>query len=71
MQAVDALMEYPWPGNIRELENLIERLVVLTEEKDIRVENLPENYRSVKRPDSLDNNIIPAKIPETSVHPTG
>lgn len=27
-QALEALTEYPWPGNIRELENLIERLVV-------------------------------------------
>ncbi len=26
-QAMDALMEYPWPGNIRELKNVVERMV--------------------------------------------
>ncbi|HXJ37888.1 MAG TPA: sigma 54-interacting transcriptional regulator, partial [Bryobacteraceae bacterium] len=28
--AMDALMHYPWPGNIRELQNFIERAVILT-----------------------------------------
>jgi formate hydrogenlyase transcriptional activator len=29
-EAMDALMRYPWPGNIRELENVIERAVILS-----------------------------------------
>ncbi|OGC22861.1 hypothetical protein A2291_08780 [candidate division WOR-1 bacterium RIFOXYB2_FULL_42_35] len=39
--ALDLLTEYDWPGNIRELENLIERLVVLTKEELIGTEHLP------------------------------
>jgi DNA-binding NtrC family response regulator len=41
-KSIEALERYPWPGNIRELENLIERLVVLGREGDpISYEDLP------------------------------
>jgi formate hydrogenlyase transcriptional activator len=36
-EAMDALTRYSWPGNIRELENLIERAVLLSPGKDLRV----------------------------------
>ena len=39
------LWEYDWPGNIRELENLIERLVLLSDKGQIRPEDLPPNIR--------------------------
>jgi len=35
--AMDALVSYAWPGNIRELENLVERAVLLSPGKDLRV----------------------------------
>jgi len=34
---MDALVNYAWPGNIRELENLIERAVLLSDGKELRV----------------------------------
>jgi len=37
-----ALLDYEWPGNIRELENLIERLSVLVEEPTVELHDLPE-----------------------------
>lgn len=37
---------YRWPGNIRELENVIERLVVLVPGDEITVEDLPETLRN-------------------------
>ncbi|RPJ04525.1 MAG: sigma-54-dependent Fis family transcriptional regulator, partial [Deltaproteobacteria bacterium] len=41
-KAIDALMRYHWPGNIRELENLIERLVVLLSRNEpIQLEDIP------------------------------
>ena len=40
-RALDAMMQYAWPGNIRELQNVIERAAVLTQDNIIRLENLP------------------------------
>ncbi len=39
--AMELLMNYPWPGNIRELENAIERAVVICQGKRIEPEHLP------------------------------
>lgn len=44
--AMEALVTYQWPGNIRELENTIERLVILTANDEIRVEDLPAEVRA-------------------------
>ncbi len=39
--AMHALMDYPWPGNIRELENVLERSVVLCDSDRITLNELP------------------------------
>ena len=39
------MAQYNWPGNVRELKNTIERLVVMTEEDIVSIEDLPENIR--------------------------
>ena len=44
-ETLTVLLDHPWPGNIRELRNLIERLVVLNESGTIIPEELPENIR--------------------------
>ncbi|SMD11755.1 sigma-54 interaction domain-containing protein [Sporomusa malonica] len=40
----DILLDYSWPGNIRELENMIERLVVVVEDSVINVCHLPKVF---------------------------
>ncbi len=40
-EAINVLTDYPWPGNISELENIIERLVGVNTEQDITPEDIP------------------------------
>jgi DNA-binding NtrC family response regulator len=40
-QAIEKLMAYSWPGNIRELKNSVERAVILCNEEYIQVKHLP------------------------------
>jgi DNA-binding NtrC family response regulator len=44
-EALAALRRYMWPGNIRELENLLERLVILKGSGHIGLSDLPANIR--------------------------
>jgi DNA-binding NtrC family response regulator len=41
--ALDVLKKYRWPGNIRELENVIERAFVIESEETISLKSIPEN----------------------------
>lgn len=45
IKAMDALQQRSWEGNVRELENIIERLVVLTPGSVIDVDDLPASPR--------------------------
>lgn len=43
--AMDVLMRYDWPGNIRELKNVIERMVVLSRQNKLTVRDIPSAIR--------------------------
>lgn len=66
--AIELLMAYSWPGNIRQLENMIERLVVTSSTEGIDVQNLPPYFLSTSPEESGNghqpvsvNSIIPLK----------
>jgi DNA-binding NtrC family response regulator len=48
--ALDLLMKYPYPGNVRELENAVERAVVLARGRSITAEDLPMSIRAGESP---------------------
>lgn len=44
-EVIECLIQYDWPGNIRELQNVVERIMVMSEEEDIiQLESLPTSY---------------------------
>jgi len=45
---LDILTDYQWPGNVREIKNIIERAVVLTQDRIITQKDLPENISKEK-----------------------
>ncbi len=60
--AGNVLSAYSWPGNIRELENIVERMVIIHQRGLIEVEDLPQKIRSgssVKAPTKMEDEEIP------------
>ena len=57
-EVVDFFTSYSWPGNIRELENLIERLTILTPHETVTLRDLPPNMRSTDPTADLKNDVL-------------
>lgn len=45
-EVIEAFINYDWPGNVRQMENVIERLVVLSPGEQITLDLLPEDMKS-------------------------
>lgn len=57
-RVIEVLQEYPWPGNIRELENVIERAVIMTQGTTLQLED------RLTSPQSLDSKTFQRKTLE-------
>lgn len=64
-EALEALYHYPWPGNIRELENLVERLAILKGSGTVELVDLPEHYRATAQVTPVPSEAI--EIPENGM----
>jgi two-component system, NtrC family, response regulator AtoC len=64
--AAELLQNYPWPGNIRELRNVIERMMILSRETEIGEDDLPEEIR-----DHHEEPEATAVLSQYDVSPTG
>jgi sigma-54 specific flagellar transcriptional regulator A len=65
LEAMAALRAYSWPGNVRSLENTIERTVLFAHGALVSLENLPEEIRRTRteRPSATD----PAALPDNGI----
>jgi len=53
---LEAMMNYKWYGNVRELENTVERAIVLSDKNHIQLENLPveiQNFKEESQPEPI------------------
>lgn len=64
-EAMDMLYMYNWPGNIRELENFVERCSILKREGTIHVDDLPEHFALGRITHTVSTDI--ADIPEDGI----
>ncbi len=64
--AAELLQSYPWPGNIRELRNVIERTMILAPESEIDATYLPEEIREYRTQAAE-----PSAMSSYEVSPTG
>lgn len=58
-KALDLLVRYDWPGNIRELENFIERAVIMTKEEMITPADFPPQIQSLSGEEEKSGISIP------------
>jgi len=56
--ALQMLVDAPWPGNVRQLRNLVESMVVLAPTSEIRPEDIPREIREQGR-----ERLLPVKVP--------
>jgi DNA-binding NtrC family response regulator len=56
-QALDVLTSYDYPGNVRELQNIVERLVVIKKKGFVSIEDLPEKLYTGK-PDEVEMDVL-------------
>lgn len=61
-EVIDVFLDYDWPGNIRELKNLIESIVITTSEDYITEEYLPFSFRTLSHGSNKDV-VVPSVMP--------
>jgi DNA-binding NtrC family response regulator len=75
-KAIKLIYDYSWPGNIREMENTVERSIIISETNMIDVEDLPPHIKNAEGKGSYelsgalfsDDDIIPfEKLKEESI----
>jgi NtrC-family two-component system response regulator AlgB len=61
-EAAQALRQYSWPGNLRELRNVIERAVILAGSDQLDLPDLPEKFSKAQTPASGQGIFVGARV---------
>ncbi len=61
--ALDALINYPWPGNIRQLETVIERAIIICEGEKITLKDIKDELKV-----SMPKNVFEIDIPDEGIN---
>ncbi|MCG8592329.1 MAG: sigma-54 dependent transcriptional regulator, partial [Proteobacteria bacterium] len=65
--ALQCMVDYEWPGNVRQLENVVERMVILRREGEIDVGDLPPNLRHPQPTETTAPRVPPSGLPFNDV----
>lgn len=76
-ELLDFLIDYPWPGNVREMQNMVERMIILAEGDRLTLADLPPNVLTWKS--NAVSSVMPvteqtevaAPVHDTSLAPRG
>lgn len=66
-EAVGLLMDYEWPGNIRELQNVIERAVILSQGNEIKVHHLPKEIQKKENSKNTAEQALILNFPDKGI----
>lgn len=66
-QAIDALRQYDWPGNLRELHNAIERAAILCQKDEVDAEYLPESLTASTKIPGIGDAVSLEKLEELHI----
>jgi restriction endonuclease S subunit len=61
-EALELMMQYKWPGNIRELGSMIERMIALTSNDYIQANEIPFSLKNIPKIEGLKESVFNGKV---------
>ena len=70
-EALEALKAYSWPGNVRQLRNVVEKMVVLAGGEQLTLDDVPDEIKAAPQPSDIPASRLPGiPAPQLPAHAT-